>query len=106
MVAMALVAPVGPAGGWGVPPQTEEVVAASVNGDIACDQNGCLSMSGFASGIAAALAGNVEGYEAKVGASNALGGGFAQSPSDAPPTGVPMPYSAPATIATVNKGST
>ncbi len=93
---------VGLASGCGVAPQPAEAVAA-VGGDTACDQNGCISVSGFAQAIANALAGQVAGYEVKVGASAALGGGFAQSQTDAPPNGIPMSSSVPANIASVSK---
>jgi hypothetical protein len=102
-VSVIAIALVGLANGCGLPPQPGEVAEANVNGDTACDQNGCISVSAFAQGIANALAGQVEGYEVKVGASAALGGGFAQSKRDASPNGIAMSSSVPANIASVSK---
>jgi hypothetical protein len=82
------------------------VEAAVTNPDVACDIQGCISISKFSQNLSSLLANNVEGYVSIVGSQPPAFGGYARTAADAPswlPGGIAMLPDLPTNIASVSK---
>ena len=85
---------------------TQSMQSALSNPDVACDIQGCISISKFSQSLSSLLANKVEGYVSIVGAQPPAFGGFARTAADAPswsPSGIAMLPDLPTNVASVSK---